>query len=100
MANEKLFLSSVEADFDFCGYHIGKFSNIDTVDVRDKGDSLFDITEAEGVSKYLEIPDIDLSDWKTVFESLQKRGGYIIVKDEKDYGSEYSFVIGNLVIIK
>ncbi len=96
-ASEKLFLSSVEADFDFGGYHIGKFSNIDTVDVREKGDKLFDIIEAEGLSKYLEIPDIDLSDWKTVFESLQKRGGYIIVKDEKDYDSEYSFVIGKII---
>lgn len=97
MASEKLFLASVEADFSFCGYHIGKFSNIDTVDIRVKGDKLFDIIEAEGLSKYLEIPDINLSDWKTVFESLQKQSGYIIVKDEKDYDSEYSFIIGKIM---
>ncbi len=97
MASDTLFLSSVEGDFDFCGYHISKFSNIDTIDIRTKGDKLFDIIEAEGISKYLDIPDIDLSNWKTVFESLEKRGGYIIVKNEKDYDSELSFVIGKIV---
>ncbi len=97
MANEKLFLSSVEGDFDFRGYHIGKFSNVNTVDVRTSGDRLFEIIKAEGLSKYLDVPDVDLSGWKTVFESLQKWGGYIIVKNEKDYDSEYSFVIGKII---
>ena len=99
IANDKLYLSSVEGDFEFCGYHIGKFSNIDTVDVRTKGDKLYDILKEEGMSEYLQMPDIDLSDWETVFESLQKRGRYIIVKNEKDYDSEYSFVIGKIIKI-
>lgn len=97
MANDKLFLASKEADFDFAGYHIGKFSNIDTVDVRTEGDKLFDIIKAEGMSKYLKTPEIVLSNWKTVFESLQKWDGYIIVRNEKDYDSEYSFIIGKII---
>lgn len=96
MANDKLFLSSKENDFDFGGYHIGKISNIDTIDTRTKGDKLFDIIDAEGLQKYLELPNVDLSDWKTVFESLQKLKKYIIVKNEKDYESECSFVIGEI----
>ncbi len=97
MASDKLFLASREADFSFDGYHIGKFSDIERVDIRKKGDKLFDIVEAEGLSKYFNIPDIDVSDWKNVFESLQKRGGYIIVKNEKEYDSCYSFIIGKII---
>ena len=97
VANEKLFLSSVEADFDFSGYHIGKISNIDTIDVRTNGDKLFEIIKAEGLSKYFDVPDVNLSDWKTVFESLQKQDGYIIVKCEKDYDTEYAFTIGKII---
>ncbi len=97
VANEKLFLSSVEGDFDFSGYHIGKISNIDTIDVRTNGDKLFEIIKAEGLSKYFDVPDVNLSDWKTVFESLQKQDGYIIVKCEKDYDTEYAFTIGKII---
>lgn len=89
IANEKLFLSSKEEDFDFCGYHISRISNINSIDIRTSGDRLFEIIKAEGLSKYFDVPNIDLSNWKTVFESLQKRGGYIIVKCEKDYDTEY-----------
>ena len=99
ITNNKLFLSSIEGDFDFSGYHIGKISNIDTVDIRTNGDRLFEIIKAEGLSKYFDVPDINLSDWKTVFESLKKRNGYIIVKCEKDYDTEYAFVIGKVVKI-
>lgn len=97
MANEKLFLSSKENDFNFGGYHIGRISNIDTVDTRTKGDKLFEIINTEGIHKYLEVPAIDLSDWKTVFYSLQKRGEYIIIKNERDYDSGYSFIIGKII---
>ena len=60
VANEKLFLSSVEGDFDFSGYHIGKISNIDTIDVRTNGDKLFEIIKSEGLSKYFDVPDVNL----------------------------------------
>ena len=97
LSSEKLFLASRESDFSFGGYHIGKFSDIDTVDIRTDGDKLYDIIKAEGLPKYFDIPDIDVTDWKTVFESLQKRDGYIIVKCEWDYDTEYCFVIGSII---
>ena len=99
LANEKLFLSSKEEDFEFGGYHIGKISNVDTIDIRTDGDRLFEIIKAEGLSKYFDIPDVNLFDWKSVFESLQKRNGYIIVKCEKDYDTEYAFTIGKIIKI-
>ena len=70
IANEKLFLSSKEEDFDFAGYHIGKISDVATVDIRTDGDRLFEIIKAEGLPKYFNVPDVDITDWKTVFESL------------------------------
>ena len=97
IANEKLFLSSKEEDFEFGGYHIGKISNVDTIDIRTDGERLFEIIKAEGLSKYFDVPDVNLSDWKTVFESLQKKDGYIIVKCEKDYDTEYAFTIGKII---
>ncbi len=56
MTSEKLFLASRECDFDFGGYHIGKFSDIHIVDTRKNGDKLFEIIKAEGLSKYLTSP--------------------------------------------
>ena len=32
-----------------------------------------------------------------MFESLQKQDGYIIVKCEKDYDTEYAFTIGKII---
>ncbi len=97
MTSEKLFLASRESDFAFGGYHIGKFSNIDVVDSRTDGDKLFDIIKAEGLPKYFNVPDVDVTDWKTVFESLMKWDGYIIVKCEWDYDTEYCFIIGKII---
>lgn len=96
-ANEKLFLSSIEADFEFGGYHIGKLTNIDEIDVKASGDILFEIIKQEGLSNYMVVPDVDLLDWKAVFISLQKLGKYIIVKNENDDDSNYAFVIGKIM---
>ncbi|MBR3870755.1 MAG: hypothetical protein IKJ17_04565 [Clostridia bacterium] len=97
LTSEKLFLASRESDFSFGGYHIGKFSDICTVDSRKSGDKLYDIIKAEGISKYFNVPDVDVTDWKSVFESLQKCDGYIIVKCEWDYDTEYCFIMGKII---
>lgn len=97
LISDGLYLSSIEGNFEFCGYHIGMISNIYMADTKTKGDRIFDIIEAEGISKYMNVPDIDISDWKSVFESLKKYDRYIIVKNEKDYDSSFFLVTGKIV---
>ena len=65
--NKKFFLGQTEADFQLDGYCIRKMSQLKKVEVNTRG---------------IKAPDIDLSDWRTIFDSLKTKEQFIIVEDE------------------
>jgi hypothetical protein len=82
-------------DFRLLGCKIFPVDQIETLR-RNEFDEYYDkIMEWEGEKKNLKSPDgIDLSSWKSVFESLKDQGEHVIVECELD-GNE-QFVIGSI----
>ncbi len=99
--SDKLFLGAVEEDFILDGYTIRRYRDVKKVE--DKGGKYLEINRAEGVLEELFIPDVDVTSWKTVFESLQKIGKNIIVEDENNENfaaGKIEKVLSNKIIFK
>lgn len=64
--------------------------------VQIKEDKCVEILKAEGISRGIETPTVDVSTWETVFTSLQKTNKNIIVEKENLNKDETDFVIGRL----
>ena len=94
ICSDKLFLGAEEDDFILNGYCIRRFRDVKKAQIRD--DMCDKILELEGITDSLTAPDVDLTNWETVFKSLQKQNNNIIVEKESldDEGSE--FVIGRI----
>ncbi len=92
--SDKLFLSAEEDDFILNGYHIRRFKDVTKAKI--KKDMCVEILKKEGVINSLTAPDIDISNWETVFSSLQKRMKNIIVEKEDRDDDKCEFVIGRI----
>ena len=95
LVNDKLFLSATEDDFILDGFEIKRFCDLKKVEVKD--DMAAKITKAETKIFDLPIPQIDLSDWRSAFLSLQKIGRNIIIEHESLDENEWDFYIGHVV---
>jgi hypothetical protein len=93
-ANDKLFLSVKEDDFILNGYTIRRFKDMNKVKAKD--DMCDRILAHEGITDTIETPDIDIDDWKAVFESLKLLGKNIIVEKESLDEREWEFAIGRI----
>lgn len=93
-ANRQLFLSIVEDDFIFDGFRVSQFKDVKKM--RIKNDKCDEIIRNEGLFKGLHVPDIDLENWKTVFEGLKALGKSIIVEYETAEGIDDSVTIGRI----
>lgn len=82
--SEKLFLGAVEDDFILDGFEINRISDIDKIEVKDDG--CIKINRRHALLDDLETPEIDLTSWRTVFESLAKTDFYVIIQDQYDGG--------------
>lgn len=93
-SNDKLFLSVKEDDFILNDYTVRRFKDLKKVKVKE--DMCDKILKLEGITNSIMIPEINLDNWKSVFESLNRIGKNIIVEKESlnDYESE--FVIGRI----
>lgn len=92
--NDKLFLLINEDDFIFDGYSIYRFKDLTKVKI--KNDMCDKILKNEGLTTDITAPDINICDWKSVFESLKNIKKNIIVEKQtiNDKGAE--FVIGRI----
>jgi hypothetical protein len=93
-SNEKLFLSAQEDDFILDGYTIRRFKDVSKI--KAKADKCDEILKREKVTDRIEPPPIDITDWKTTFESLKLLGNNIIVEKDSLNDEEYEFVIGRI----
>ncbi len=93
--NDRLFLAIEEDDFIFDGYSIYRFK--DMTEVKIKNDMCDEILRNEGLTSKIVIPNIDISNWKTVFESLKCINENVIIEKQIDGTDEdEEFVIGRI----
>jgi hypothetical protein len=94
ISNDKLFLGAEEDDFILNGYSIRRY--VDLTKVQIKEDKCVEILKSEGIIESIKTPDVDISNWETVFTSLQKMNKNIIVEKESLNEDECEFVIGRI----
>jgi hypothetical protein len=94
ISNDKLFLGTEEDDFILNGYSIRRY--VDLTKVQIKEDKYCEILKSEGIIESIKTPDVDISNWETVFTSLQKMNKNIIVEKESLNEDECEFVIGKI----
>lgn len=83
--SEKLFFGAIEDDFILDGFEINRLSDIDKIEIKDDG--CIKINRRLGLLDDIEAPEIDLTSWQTVFESLARTDFYVIIQDQ--YGGGY-----------
>ena len=94
-ANDKLFLCANEADFIINGYSIRRFKDVKETEYQEG--KILSMIKSEGILEKLIIPEIDMTDWQTIFASLKEQNKNIIVENEKAVENECSFVIGKII---
>lgn len=94
ISNDKLFLGAEEDDFIIDGYSIRRY--VDVTEVQIKDDKCVEILQIEGTINGIQMPNIDISNWETVFFSLRKINKNIIVEKENIKDDECEFIIGRI----
>lgn len=89
--SDKFFLGVEEDDFILDGYTIRRIKDIKKVE--HKNDICLEILKKEGVTDNIEVPDIKLKSWKSIFKELRKMDRNIII--EKEY-IDGAFYIGRI----
>ena len=95
--SDKLFMGVEEDDFMLDGFQIRKISDLNKIEI--KNDLCAKINEETNILANICKPDVDISSWKTVFESLKALNIFIIVENEKLDG-ESIFYMGYITEIK
>lgn len=93
-ASDQLFLAINEDDFIFDGFRISRFRDVTKLRIKD--DMCDEIIQKEGLFQNLNIPEIELENWESVFNSLQAIGKNIIVEYETPEGVDDNFTIGKI----
>ncbi len=91
---DRLFLSAKHDDFLIDGFVIRRFCDLKKM--KQNNDKRNEIIKSEGILDGVMTPDIDLTDWHSVFLSLQKMGKVIIVEKESLDEDEWEFAIGRI----
>ena len=78
--NDKFLLGQYEDDFLLDGYHIRKISQLKKLEI--KYDLCNTINKFIGTQEHIKMPDVDITSWQTIFDSLQKLDRFIIIEDE------------------
>lgn len=78
--NEKFLMGQEENDFLLDGYCIRKISQLKKVEL--KNDLCNAINREIGVHQQIKMPPVDISDWKSIFDSLQAMGCFVIIENE------------------
>lgn len=78
--NDTFILAQEEYDFLLDGYAIRKISHLKKVEI--KSDKCNEINHFLGIHNGIRMPDIDITSWQTIFQSLAKLNVFIIIEDE------------------
>lgn len=78
--SEKLILGIEEDDFILDGFQIRKIADLRKIEIKD--DICVKINREKKLLDNVQKPDIDLSSWKSVFESLRELDCYITIQHE------------------
>ena len=92
--NERFFLGAEEDDFLLDGFCIRLFRDVKKAEI--KNDICLDIAKKEGLLDLLTMPEIDLSNWQTIFQCLSSMGRNIIVEGENAERGGAQFAIGRI----
>lgn len=95
LSNEKLFLGVEEDDFMLDGYSIRRYTDLTKAEINEDK-KIMEILRCEGIIGQITTPDVNISNWETVFTSLQKLHRNIIVQRESLKEEERQFVIGSI----
>ncbi len=94
IVSDKLFLGANEDDFILDGFSIRRFRDVKRAELKD--DKCIEIIKAEGILDGLQIPDVDVTDWYSVFMSLARLNLNIIIEKESLDDDEWEFAIGRI----
>ena len=89
--NERFLLGQEEDDFLLDGYCIRKISHLKKVEVKD--DKCNAINRFLGVTDGIAMPEVDITSWQTIFESLSQMAVYIEI--ENAFNGQ--FAIGKII---
>jgi hypothetical protein len=78
--NEKFLLGQEENDFILDGYCIRKISQLKKVEIRDGICNT--INQQIGLHQQIIMPPVDISNWKTIFDSLMVLDCFVIIENE------------------
>lgn len=78
--NHAFILGQEENDFLLDGYCIRKLSQLKKVEIKD--DKCNEINKMLGVIDQIQMPDVDITSWQTIFNSLKVWNGFVIIEDE------------------
>ena len=92
--SDKLFLGAEEDDFIIDGFSIRRFCDLTKVEIKD--DKCIEIIRNEGILSNISAPEVDLTDWHSVFLSLQRIEKNIIVEKESFNEDECEYTIGHI----
>lgn len=92
--SDKLFLGANEDDFIINGFSIRRFCDVKRVEIKD--DKCLEIIKSEGVLEKIHVPQINITDWHSVFSSLAEMDFNIIVERESLIYDECEFAIGKI----
>ena len=92
--SDRLFLGAKHDDFLLDGFDIRRFCDMTKIKLND--DKRNEILKAEGILDRVSAPNIDLTDWYSVFLCLQKLDKNIIVEKESLDEDEWQFAIGRI----
>ena len=95
LTNDKLFLCANEDDFILNGYSIRRFKDVVKAEYQDG--KILSMIQEEKISERILEPNIDMSDWQTIFTSLKEQNKNIIVENEKAEEDDYPFLIGRII---
>lgn len=93
--SERLFLGAREEDFILNGYCIHRIKDIEKAKVL--GSKYLEINAAEGLPDKFTAPDVDITDWRSVFCDLDKANRNIIIEIEDTDPDYCEFAIGRIV---
>lgn len=77
--NDKFVMGQEEDDFLLDGYFIRKISQLTKVEI--KTDKCGQINRMLGIAEQVVHPGVDISNWRTIFESLARMDTYVIIED-------------------
>ena len=92
--NDTLFLSVNEDDFILNGYSIFRFKDLKKVKI--KNDLCDTILENEGLKANITVPEVNICNWKSAFESLKILNKNIIVEMQDINYEDSEFYIGRI----